>query len=242
MKIGFFDSGLGGLLMMESCRENHPDHDYCYVGDTAHLPYGPRTGKEIAGLIEVYLLYLFREQSCDYVCIACNTASVRGLPFFLDKYPQYKNRLLDIVAPTQELLTTTRDSLVLATTGTVKSKKYDAGDAVVAMPGLVECIESHKINEAIAMVKQVVDQYSQTKVLVLACTHYKYLEDILSLEYPNIDIVSQAELIAEQISRLDTTKTPQDPCYFLTADVATYTSLYKKDFKILDTYALKKLS
>jgi glutamate racemase len=104
MKIGFFDSGMGGLFMMQSCIEEYRNHEYVYVGDTKNLPYGPRDSVEIFELMSPYILWLFNEQKCDYVVLACNTASAQSLDMLIQKYPEYKKRLINIVTLTQSYI------------------------------------------------------------------------------------------------------------------------------------------
>ena len=74
MKIGVFDSGLGGLVITKAFIETMPGFDYLYYGDTAHLPYGEKTsGKILAYTLEA-VKYLIAED-CKLIIIACNTAT-----------------------------------------------------------------------------------------------------------------------------------------------------------------------
>jgi len=78
MKIGFFDSGRGGLLVAKSVQDLMPQYEYIYYGDTAHVPYGERAESEIYSLTKKGVAYLF-EQDCALVVLACNTASAETL-------------------------------------------------------------------------------------------------------------------------------------------------------------------
>lgn len=78
MKIGFFDSGLGGLTIMDAVRAAMPQYDYYYYGDTAHVPYGDKTEAEVYELTKAGVTHLF-EQGALIVIIACNTASAETL-------------------------------------------------------------------------------------------------------------------------------------------------------------------
>ena len=119
MKIGFFDSGLGGLLVMEVCRKILPGNSYVYLGDTLNLPYGPRETKDILRLATPAIDYLLEVKSCDLVVVACNTISVRALDEYRKLYPHHAEKVIGINQPTEMYLTkSSLDSLlVLATSG-----------------------------------------------------------------------------------------------------------------------------
>lgn len=74
MKIGFFDSGLGGLLILRAVVQKLSPYEYVYYGDTAHLPYGDKTEEEVYELTKAAVEELFA-RDCALVIIACNTAS-----------------------------------------------------------------------------------------------------------------------------------------------------------------------
>lgn len=242
MKIAFYDSGLGGLLMTELVQKKYPNYNYVYVGDTAHLPYGPKDPIEILGYMEPYLLWLINSQLCDYVCVACNTASVKSLPLFIRKYPQYKKRFIDIVSPTQIYLENINQlTLVLATTGTVASGLYNGNSftTTIAMPGLVDLIEGGHIDTAIMMIDDVLSYYPNTKNIVLACTHYVRLKKNLTKKYSDIEFISQDNFIINQIAEKNTinnsiTKVTRD--YFVTGDHEKYSQKYGYDFKHLNIF------
>lgn len=236
MNIGFFDSGLGGLLMMESCIKNNPYHKYYYIGDTLNLPYGPKSPELILDCMEAYLLWLFEDKKCDYICIACNTASVKALPLFLEKYPNYQNKFIDIIVPTAEFLSSSDEAiLVLATQGTVASNRYQQGDHIyqVAMPGLVELIEAHKISEALVMVDDVLAYYPNIHRVLLACTHYIFLKDALEKKYPNHIFYTQDNYINSTIKKFNGDSLEATPEYYLSRDSKDYSIKYEKEFNHL---------
>ena len=74
MKIGVFDSGLGGLVITKTFMNELPEYDYLYLGDTAHLPYGEKTSGRILKYTLDSLKYLIA-QNCKLIIIACNTAT-----------------------------------------------------------------------------------------------------------------------------------------------------------------------
>jgi len=79
MKLGIFDSGLGGLLITKAIRGALPDPDIVYLGDTLHLPYGNRSEEAITDYTKRAMQHLFDAHDCKLVIIACNTASAAAL-------------------------------------------------------------------------------------------------------------------------------------------------------------------
>ena len=79
MRIGIFDSGVGGLIIAKAVRKTMPEYDYVYLGDTKRVPYGNRSHQAIFEFTKEGVDYLFRKENCAIVIIACNTASARAL-------------------------------------------------------------------------------------------------------------------------------------------------------------------
>src|SRR5688500_9769698 len=105
MKLGVFDSGLGGLVIAKSIRAALPEHDMIYLGDTLHVPYGSRSEEAVMRYTRQSMEFLFK-QNCQLIIMACNTASAITLRhlqqnFLVQEYP--KRRILGVVVPTLEL-------------------------------------------------------------------------------------------------------------------------------------------
>jgi len=215
MKIGFFDSGMGGLFMMQSCSETYPNHNYIYVGDTQNLPYGPRKSQEILGLMSPYLLWLLEVKKCDYVLVACNTASAQALESFINVYPKYSEKIMNIVHLTQNYLQAnipqTKTLLVLATKRTVESQVYQKnGTEQLAMPGLVDLIELGDRKGAFAMLTNALSYYPEINYVLLACTHYVALFETLKNFYPEIQFITQDSIIQSWIKDLPSKERSQE--------------------------------
>ena len=103
MKIGVFDSGLGGLVIAKSIRSHIPDVDMVYFGDTLHLPYGNRSSEAIYEYSRRGIEFLFQE-GCSLIIVACNTVSASALRKIQQQYlpnSLYKDRrVLGVVVPT----------------------------------------------------------------------------------------------------------------------------------------------
>ena len=218
MKIGFFDSGLGGLMVLKAVVKHLPEYDYEYYGDTKHVPYGDRSEAEIYELTKAGVLHLF-ERNCALVVIACNTASAETLRRLQDEFlpKEYPTRkILGVIIPVIEevIKGECKRVLMFATQRTVSSGKYhlELGKRnevhtkieAVATPELVPLLEEGNIIGASAIAQVLIDErfFSGREIdgLILGCTHYTLLADTLRESYgDSIQIFSQAEIIPEKL-------------------------------------------
>ena len=215
MKIGFFDSGMGGLTILRAVRHYLPQYDYVYYGDTAHVPYGNKSEEEIHELTLKGIMHLI-EQGSLLSIVACNSASAESLrkiqdTFLKEKYPERK--VLGVIIPTVEALVEThaKSVLLIGTKRTVDSYKYERELEKVssiirfvseATPTLVPKIEIGDVSGAINDVKKVIDaQVGEIDTVVLGCTHYTMLKDTLREMYPDLRIISQDEIIPDKIKK-----------------------------------------
>lgn len=210
MNIGFFDSGLGGILILKAVARALPQYDYVFYGDTANLPYGDKTEEEVYELTKRALDELFL-RDCSLVIVACNTASAETLRKLQDTYLKEEHpdrRVLGVIVPTVEEVIEggcTR-AVLLATARTVNSGKYARELAklphsceliAVATPELVPLIESSKQEEAVAAAIAVLDtEAREGDVVILGCTHYVLLKDELRTHYGDrLTFIAQDEVI-----------------------------------------------
>lgn len=217
-KIGFFDSGLGGLGILRHVADRLPQFDYVYLGDTAHKPYGPRPPAEVRGYVQQAVSYLF-DQGCELVIIASNTASSQALRFiqqqFLPKYAPNR-KVLGIIVPAAEMAATaTKNNRigVLGAQGTVDSRSFaeeiqklrpEATVYQQAAPELVSLIEAglHQGREMHMMIhyylRQLIDAGIDT--LIPGCTQYALVHDqITEVAGPSIIVVSEGLAVAEKL-------------------------------------------
>lgn len=234
MKIGFFDSGLGGLMVMNYVSEKLPYHEYVFLGDTKHLPYGPRDVEEITELSFPCLLHLLEEEHCNVVVVACNTVSVKALHIFKEKFPQYKDRVMGIDELTLEHFDENKEGLItLCTLQTKRSQRYeDISSHVIAMPGLVELIENNDLQTSLALCDDVLGYHHHGNTILLGCTHYLWLKEALSKKYPSLGIVGQDHLVYKKLASLE--KDVYSTQYLLTSDPENYQKKYGKDFKLIE--------
>jgi len=247
MKIGLFDSGLGGLNVTHSLMQAMPEYGYIYLGDTARVPYGNRSQEVIYEFTENAVAYLCG-QDCELILIACNTASAEALrriqrDYLPVHYPDRK--VLGVLIPTaEEVVVETKNNKVgvIATVGTVGSRTYvteiqklNPNISVMqqATPLLVPLIE----NNASKYASSILDDYLESLVdagidtLVLGCTHYALLKDIIRSKVGAIKVISQDEIIPRKLreyldkhSEIDEKLTKNSSRSFLTTDLAPSTS------------------
>ena len=129
MKIGFFDSGFGGLDIMREVVKTLPEYDYVYLGDTARTPYGTRSEEVIYQYTKDAVDYLF-QQDCKLIILVCNTASADALPRIQKEYlpKHYPDRnVLGVIIPACEEASVFSENGrvgVMATDSTVNSGAF----------------------------------------------------------------------------------------------------------------------
>ncbi len=126
MKIGVFDSGYGGLTILEKIRQRLPEYDYLYLGDNARAPYGTRSF-EVIYEYTLQAVEWLQSQGCRLIILACNTASAKALRTIQqhDIDPN-KVRVLGVIRPTVEYVIANgaKHIGIMATPGTVSSNSY----------------------------------------------------------------------------------------------------------------------
>ncbi len=247
MKIGLFDSGLGGLIVTHSLIQNLPGYDYVYLGDTARVPYGNRSQEIIYEFTQNAVEYLFK-QDCQLVLIACNTASAEALrkiqlEYLPAHYPDRK--VLGVLIPTaEEVVGRTKNNKVgvIATAGTVGSQTYvteiqklNPSIQVIqqATPLLVPLVE----NNAMKYAGSILDDYlaplleADIDTLVLGCTHYPLLKELIRSKVGSVNVVSQDEIMPRKLRdyldrhpEVDAKLSKNGSQAFLTTDLALSTS------------------
>ena len=199
-KIGIFDSGYGGLTILEAIRKELPEYDYLYLGDNARAPYGTHSFDVIYRYTLQAVKYLF-EQECALVILACNTASAKALRTIQQRdLPQINNQsrkvnVLGVIRPTVEAvpsITQTGHVGILATPATVSSESYVleleklAPDLTIvqqACPMWVPLIEAGEHNEPGAKyfigkyMRELMGKDPQIDTIILGCTHYPLLKE-----------------------------------------------------------------
>lgn len=222
MKIGFFDSGFGGLTVLKEVVKKLPDYSYVYLGDNARTPYGSRDQETIYQFTKEGVEWLFGQEA-QLVVLACNTSSSSALRRLQQEwlpiaYPD--RRILGIIVPTAEEIgnyTKTKKVGILATEATVRSETYkkeidkrSGQDIIVCQqdcPLLVPMIEAGETEgeEIEVVIKDYIlklfTQDAGIDAVILGCTHYALIEDLIRKNLPaGTILVSQGALIAEKLA------------------------------------------
>lgn len=212
--IGVFDSGIGGLTVVKSILESMPNENIIYFGDTAHVPYGTRSKRQITQYVlnDVRFLNTFDIKA---IVIACNTADSIAREAVEKAYPELP--IFGVVNPAARMaaVTTLNGKIgVIATNATVSSGAYDRAiaaynpDAVVyseACPLLVPLVENGRFRTGDPVIEIVLKEYLDPLVakgidtLVLGCTHYPLLSGTIKALYPDLHIISSSNAAAAKM-------------------------------------------
>lgn len=219
--IGIFDSGYGGLTILEQIRKRLPQYDYLYFGDNARTPYGTRSFEVVYHYTLQCVEQMFA-MGCELVILACNTASAKALRSIQQRDLPHiapERRVLGVIRPTVEVIgqiTKTNHVGLLATPGTVQSDSYSIEiekyyPSVVlhseACPMWVPLIENneHLSEGADYFVKKYLDALlgkdGMIDTVILGCTHYPLLLGKIRKYAPaSVRFLSQGEIVAESLA------------------------------------------
>ena len=204
MRIGLFDSGVGGFTVLKKVVELFPNTSSIYLADTARIPYGLKTSNEIIQIAEEVSSW-FSHQSIDVFLVACNTTNSIALDVIKNKLDV---PVFDLIGSVSSTIKESRVG-VLATPFTVKTKAYT--NAIVNFnpktfvfeqpcPELVSMIERYNNNPneitdiAISYVQPLLKQ--EIESLILGCSHYPLITPLLRQILPsNIKLIDPAEAI-----------------------------------------------
>lgn len=212
--IGIFDSGIGGLSVWKELVAILPNESVIYYADSANCPYGPRKKDEIEMLASNVVDFLI-SKNCKLIIVACNTATASAIDFLRSKYKVPFIGMEPAVKPAA-LNSKTKSIAVLATEGTFNGKLYNdtsnkyAKDIELNIKvgdKLVDIVEKGLIQEPETkdyirlLVKPLVEK--DIDYLVLGCTHYPFLIDVLKEILPtHINIVNPAPAVTIQAKRV----------------------------------------
>jgi len=186
VKIGVFDSGVGGLSVVNAIKKALPELDVVYKEDKAHVPYGVRSVEEIHGFVRP-IFQQFIDEDCQAVVIACNTVTTNLIEGLRNEYPIPMVGMEPAVKQAAET-TKTQTIGVCATPRTLSSKRYQWLKAQYAVGIKVlepDCsdwalmIENNRVerDKVAKTIEAIIDQNAD--VIVLGCTHYHWIEGLI---------------------------------------------------------------
>ncbi|MEY2990860.1 MAG: hypothetical protein RI946_254 [Pseudomonadota bacterium] len=226
MAVGVFDSGLGGLTVLNAVTKRLPDVPFVYFGDNAHAPYGVRDANDVYNLTTAAVSRLW-DEGCNLVILACNTASAAALRRMQESWIPTDKRVLGVFVPLIEALTernwgdnspprevAVKNVALFATPSTVASRAFQRELAFRAIGvdveaqacgGVVDAIEDGDMILADALVRSHVDalhrKMPNPEAAILGCTHYPLMADAFqSALGDHVKVYSQADIVAESLA------------------------------------------
>ena len=226
MAVGIFDSGLGGLTVLDAAQKRLPEMEFLYFADSAHAPYGVRDADDIYALTKAAVTSLW-DRGCNLVVLACNTASAAALRRMQEAGVPEGKRVLGVFVPLIEALTErnwgdnsppreveVKHVALFATPATVASRAFQRELAFRAIGvdveaqacgGVVDAIEEGDMILAEALVRSHVDALKRKmpdpQAAVLGCTHYPLMAEVFQDAMgPDVQVFSQGALVAESLA------------------------------------------
>lgn len=212
--IGVYDSGMGGLIVLETLIEQFPNEDFIFIADNANFPYGTKTSEQIEE-INLNIYNYLKSQNCKAVCIACNTASANSS--LLDKLAEIP--IIKTIEPTVKLIKENinkdkNNILVIATNLTIKTKIYEQEldkyllnfphhYYALATQNFVDIVEEGRYGtiNSFEEVKETLKDYLDKDIdkIILGCTHFSKLKPEIKILFPNAYIYSSEKAMAKEL-------------------------------------------
>ena len=211
--IGIFDSGIGGLSVVKALTELAPNENVVYFGDTLNMPYGDKSIEEIKNLI-FHDVDILLEYELKAIVIACGTASSIAAETLRQSYDL---PIFDVIYPAaRQAVSSSRNKKIgiIATKATVASKSFENAihnisreieTFAIGCPKLANMIEnghfSSKDIELVRLLNEYLEPLKQANIdtLILGCTHYHLLIDVLHELMPGVNLVSSSACEAQAV-------------------------------------------
>lgn len=208
-KIGVFDSGIGGITILNELIKIMPNENYIYYADSKNNPYGNKTIEELFN-ITCNIVEILLKKNVKIIIIACNTATVRCINMLRDKY---KNILFVGTEPAIKVACDNNynNTLVMATPGTIsserthdlvkKNKKDNQNIYLLPCEGLADTIEFGNKNDIKEKINYLLKDYKNLNIdsIVLGCTHYPYAKKYIKEIFPNAKLIDGNKGVSKQV-------------------------------------------
>ena len=224
-RIGVFDSGIGGLSVLQALQAELPGHDFVYVADSGHAPYGERSDDFVLTRAHTVTGWLLA-QHIDALVVACNTATAAAIAQLRRDYPALPIVGVEPALKPAAGLSVTGHVAVMATRSTLASEKFKT--LLASMHGAVHidlqpcdglataierALEPGHDADMITLCQRYIDSLGgrsrfgtdagHIDTLVLGCTHYPFARDILqALTGPGVNLIDTGPAVARQTRRL----------------------------------------
>ena len=224
MKVGFFDSGIGGTCILNAFKKLCPDVETVYIADSKNCPYGNKPAEEIIRLSEANVKKLLRK-NCKMIVVACNTATAAAIDYLRAKYPKIPFVGLEPAVKPAALRSKTGVVGVLATAGTFHGRLYNetkakfaknvtviaaqADEFVIEVEKLRGC-EVEKLRGArTARIEKIVRRRVEPLLkagadkIVLGCTHFPHLKAVIEKVCAGrAEVIDPSDAVARQAKRV----------------------------------------
>ncbi len=200
MKVGVFDSGIGGLTVLNRLINDYPNNEYIYFGDTFNLPYGTKSLDDLRNYADKIIEFLISE-GAEIIVIACGTISSN---LYEELREKFDIPIIDVLTPTVRYIKENNlDNVgIFATPMTIKSGAFDGVvGSSISCPLFVPLIESGKINskECSDAVISYLNELGDCEYIILGCTHYPLLMDVIS-KYTNSKLIDMGQCVSKYIN------------------------------------------
>lgn len=215
MKIGLFDSGIGGTTILDAIKKVLPNEDYKYIADSKNCPYGEKTDEELKTIVTANVEEL-KSWGAEIIVIACNTATTRCISYLREKYPELKfvgtEPAIKLAADTNA-----KNILVMATPGTIESERTKSlllenqkpgqNIELLACPGLADTIEANYEQKNFEPITDYLRNLFSTitntpDIIVLGCTHYSLVKEQIQSFYKDATLIDGNDGVARQVKEL----------------------------------------
>jgi glutamate racemase len=212
--IGVFDSGLGGISVLNHLTHLLPSEQFIYIADSAWCPYGTKAYEEIQNRAQKIVNYLLLTQDVKLVVVACNTATAAAIDFLRGNYDIPFVGMEPAIKPAAQL-TKTNTVGVLATKNTFDGTLFKETSSKFAKnvntiirvgEGLVELVEENQVEspEAFDLIRKYTSPMSEANAdhIVLGCTHYPFLANVIKSVAPGLKVIDPALPVAKRTQQL----------------------------------------
>lgn len=213
--VGIFDSGLGGLTALKEARRLLPDEDIIYFGDTGRVPYGTKS----AGIITKYAMQdasFLMSKGVKAILVACGTVSTTALDRLKESFPVPITGVVEPAAEAAAKATKNGRVGIIGTSATVRTgafdravKRYDPEIVTFSQdcPLFVPLVESGFVGRVCEITRLTCEHYlhafrdRKIDTLILGCTHYPIIADVISDVLPGVTLISSGAAAAEKLAR-----------------------------------------
>ncbi len=254
--IGIFDSGVGGLSVFSELVKLMENENYIYFGDTANLPYGNKTKEQLVEITS-NIFNFFAQKNVKAVVMACNTTSAVTYDILKDKY---KFKIYPVVqSVSKQIALQNHDRIgVFATSATINShaykrelQKYNPDCKVFeqACPAWVSIAENGLFTEtkSVNIIKSDLDRMLENNVekIILGCTHYPYLLNVLTRFAPEDIFINPARYFAEHIlddlekSNMLNAERNKEPQFYISANAEKFKKSAKMFYSVENVHEIR---